>query len=116
MDGIVFNPKPQISSSNEPQFGSLGVMPSVSHEPMKPIFSPLANNVPMKDDVVEEKDEETTDKIEEVQKEGKELEEALGGEDVEVASDVEALGGEEVSEKEVEAPTEVAIPEMEATN
>ena len=57
MDGIVFNPKPQISSSNEPQFGSLGVMPSVSHEPMKPIFSPLANNVPIKDDVVEEKDE-----------------------------------------------------------
>ena len=74
------------------------------------------NIIPTDAVVVEEKDEETTDKIEEVQKEGKELEEALGGEDVEVASDVEALGGEEVSEKEVEAPTEVAIPEMEATN
>jgi len=74
------------------------------------------NIIPTDAVVVEEKDDEITDKIEEVQKEGKELEEALGGEDVEVASDIEALGGEEVSEKEVEAQTEVAIPETEATN
>lgn len=57
MDGIVFNPKPQISSSNEPQFGSLGVMPSVPREPITPFFSPLAQRPAVEEPEPDEKDE-----------------------------------------------------------
>lgn len=51
MDGIVLQPKPQISSSSEPNFSGLGVSSYSSSMSSGPIFSPLAQ-VPEYEEIV----------------------------------------------------------------